>query len=348
MLDPLMAEVLRLTRAGRLLDATSLIQARLPGGFGTGNAAAPAHRADLPSPPPSLPSARPSAALSLRRRHSGATGSLDYRLHVPAGGGAGLPVVVMLHGCTQTPEDFALGTGMTLLAAELGFVAVYPEQARSANGQLCWNWFRPGDQQRDRGEPAAIAGIVRDVLSETSADASRVYVAGLSAGGAAAAIMAARYPDLFAAVGIHSGLACGAARDVQSAFAAMRGAGAGAVAASDAAFVPTIVFHGDRDQTVHEGNGRRIVAAAATAAAAAGMRLTTSVETGRTAAGTAYRRETSVDDAGRARIEHWIIAGAGHAWSGGAAAGSYTNPAGPDASREMMRFFLTHRLAGPS
>jgi poly(hydroxyalkanoate) depolymerase family esterase len=273
--------------------------------------------------------------------YRGSAGTMSYRLYVPANATAAMPLIVMLHGCTQSPEDFARGTGMNRLADEFGFLVAYPRQTQAANAQKCWNWFKPGDQQRDRGEPALLAGLTREVIADHGIDPSRVYVAGLSAGGAAAAIMAAEYPDLFAAAGIHSGLACGAARDLPSALAAMQRGGVPApISRSDGTFVPVITFHGDRDATVHEANSRIIVDAATKGA---GVSLKVQVDEGRTEAGRSYRRERSVDDDGLVHIERWTIGGGGHAWSGGDAAGSYTDPKGPDASREMVRFFLERK-----
>jgi len=242
----------------------------------------------------------------------------------------------MLHGCTQSPENFARGTDMNRLADELGFLVAYPGQTRTANAQKCWNWFRPDDQQRGKGEPALIAAATQQVIDEHGCDPARVYIAGLPAGGAAAAIMGAAYPDLYAAIGIHSGLACGAARDMPSAFSAMRSGGRPMGRADH--FVPVITFHGDGDHTVNEINSRHIIAAASRSA----DRLDINTQKGTSLGGRRYTREASSDAQGRVVIEQWTIHGAGHAWSSGARAGSYTDPAGPDASREMVRFFLTH------
>lgn len=271
-------------------------------------------------------------------RHSGPSGSRSFRLYVPACAEAGvpLPLVVMLHGCSQSPEDFAVGTRMNDWAERDGFLVCYPAQSSAANGQRCWNWFKDEDQQRGRGEPALIAGITRDLMDRHAVDPDRVYVAGLSAGGALAATMGQRYPDLFAAVGVHSGLACGAAHDVNSAFAAMR-AGTGPLGVGGSAAVPVIVFHGDHDSTVHPVNADEVARQALHAA-----RVDVEVETGAVPGGRAYRRARYLDAAGRALAEQWTVHGVGHAWSGGSSAGSYTDPQGPDASGEMLRFFSEH------
>ncbi|MCJ9701739.1 MULTISPECIES: PHB depolymerase family esterase [unclassified Bradyrhizobium] len=273
---------------------------------------------------------------------SNAAGSRIYKLFIPSRcQRQRLPLIVMLHGCTQSPDDFAAGTRMNFLAEEQNCFVVYPEQPSGANHSKCWNWFRTGDQRRGGGEPSMIAGITRQIMRDHAIDPKRVYVAGLSAGGAAAAIMGATYSDLYAAVGIHSGLACGAASDLPSAFVAMRQGGGSKAIADGKTSVPTIVFHGDCDTTVHPKNGDQIIEQSARA-----TRPTTKVLRGRVPGGHAYTRTVLIDGAGRAISEHWNIDGAGHAWSGGSPAGSYTDPQGPDATREMLRFFLEHSLGG--
>jgi poly(hydroxyalkanoate) depolymerase family esterase len=269
-----------------------------------------------------------------------AAGSRTYKLFIPSRTHAGpRPLIVMLHGCTQSPDDFAAGTRMNFLADERNCFVVYPEQPRGANHAKCWNWFRTGDQRRDGGEPSLIAGITRQIMREHPIDPKRVYVAGLSAGGAAAAIMGATYPDLYAAVGVHSGLACGAASDLPSALAAMRQGSAGPIGTAGAS-VPTIVFHGDRDTTVHPSNADRILRWPGEDAS-----VRTKILRGRVPEGHAYTRTIFTDEGGLGTSEHWSVHGAAHAWSGGSPAGSYTDPRGPDATREMLRFFLEHSLA---
>jgi poly(hydroxyalkanoate) depolymerase family esterase len=272
-------------------------------------------------------------------------GTRAYKLYIPAGyDGQPLPLVVMLHGCKQNPDDFAAGTGMNRIAEENNCLVVYPAQARNANGSNCWNWFNASDQQRDNGEPSIIADITRQVMRDYKVDPDRVYVAGLSAGGAMATILAAAYPDLYAAVGIHSGLPAGAAHDVPSAFGAMKDGGKSAGLRPHRQTVPVIVFHGDRDATVHPDNGARALAQCI-GAPGAGVGANTAREsgsvTGQVPHGRSYTKKVFGAE-GEPVAEHWIIHGAGHAWSGGSRAGSYTDAKGPDASREMLRFFFSH------
>jgi len=273
-------------------------------------------------------------SLSHRSRH----GHRDYRLYTPARRAAKMPLIVMLHGCTQTPEDFATGTGMNALAEEFGCLIAFPAQPSGANAQKCWNWFRSEDQVRDRGEPALIAGLTKDILRDHPADPNRIYIAGLSAGGAAAAISASAYPEIFSAVGVHSGLAVGAATDVPSAFAAMRSGSAGKRLKASC---PTIVFHGLDDTTVSPGNGRAVFDQAAGHVSG----LTKTVVDQKSGAGRGVRRTRFADGQDRSFAELWEIDGAGHAWAGGKPDASYTDPKGPDASREMLRFFLQHSKA---
>ncbi len=249
----------------------------------------------------------------------------------------------MLHGCTQSSDDFAIGTRMNVEAEKHGCLVAYPEQTSAANMKKCWNWFSASDQRRDGGEPSLIAGITRQVMREYSVDTKRVYIAGLSAGGAAAAIMGDAYPDLYAAIGVHSGLPCGAARDVSSAFAAMKSAHHSPARPVSAAsglhsLVPTIVFHGDRDQTVDVSNAEAVVSQSRH-----GVALSRRTVEG-TANSVAYSRSLLSTQAGKPVIEQWILHGTGHQWSGGDPHGSHTSASGPDASAEMLRFFLEHPL----
>src|SRR5690349_402072 len=332
-------EATRLTRAGRLGEATALLQRMLRGGSApasasSGAAQGPVRRLEPPtidvkanvveesesrpalrtrpirghehtSPlddmrkfagvglrgpigrtPPSPSDIVPEGAQFFAGTFSNAAGSRTYKLFIPSRSqGKHLPLIVMLHGCTQSPDDFAAGTRMNFLAEEQNCFVAYPEQPRGANQSKCWNWFREGDQRRGGGEPSMIAGITRQIMRDHAIDPKRVYVAGLSAGGAAAAIMGATYGDVYAAVGVHAGLACGAARDLPSAFAAMRqGSGCKAVAEGKTS-VPTIVFHGDRDTTVHPKNGDQVIEQTSGA-----TRPSTKVLHGRVPNGHAYTR----------------------------------------------------------
>jgi poly(hydroxyalkanoate) depolymerase family esterase len=268
-----------------------------------------------------------------------AAGARDYKLFVPSDARPNLPLVVMLHGCNQSPDDFAAGTGMNALAEAEGFLVAYPAQSGRANGQRCWNWFQPGDQGRDSGEAGIIAGLTRAIIAEHRVDPARVYIAGLSAGGAAAVNIARAYPDLYAAVGIHSGLAAGCAHDVSEALTVMR---LGPVAAGDYdtanTRVPTIVFHGENDGTVNLRNGEQALAQAGIDG------LSPEAAEAVSPGGLPYIRTRYTDETGRVAVEGWIVRGLGHAWSGGSQAGGYTDPRGPDASRAMLDFFRANPL----
>jgi poly(hydroxyalkanoate) depolymerase family esterase len=393
-------EATRLTRAGRLVEATALLQRMLRGdtapstAFGTASDVALARREPLtiyatadiieeangPRSPtasnqphllrdqslhrtkggygravrtkikraaPSNSEIIPEGTKFIAGSYSNPAGNRAYRLFIPSRyQQQPLPLIVMLHGCTQSPDDFAAGTRMNFIAEEQTCLVVYPAQPSEANQAKCWNWFRTADQLRDKGEPSLIAGITRQIMRDYAVDPNRVYVAGLSAGAAAAAVMGATYPDLYAAIGVHSGLACGAANDLPSALVAMRQGGSAAASGSgnrpiptDRPTIPTIVFHGDRDMTVHPSNGDDVLQQS--------VRTTSTqkkVHRGRVPEGHAYTRTILTDSSGRGMFEHWNIHGAGHAWSGGSPAGSYTDPQGPDATREMLRFFLEHSL----
>jgi poly(hydroxyalkanoate) depolymerase family esterase len=287
----------------------------------------------------------------LAKSYSNEVGSRTYKLYVPSRyRGQPLPLIIMLHGCTQSPDDFAAGTCMNLNAEDHNCFVAYPAQAASANASKCWNWFRPGDQERGQGEPSLIAGITGQVMSHYCIDAERVYAAGFSAGAAVAVILAATYPDLYAAIGVHSGLACGAASDVPSALAAMRQIQPAARHRSGrpsprgvvSRTVPAIVFHGDQDTTVHPHNGDQVVAQLREDSNT-DQRAT--VQHGRVPGGRAYSRTLYHDASGQVIFEQWTIHGAGHAWSGGSPARSYTDPQGPDATLEMLRFFREHPMS---
>ncbi len=309
-----------LVRSGNLMEATVAIQRALRGG-----------QPPAGQPPAGQPSAHPERMLA--GTFSNRAGTRRYKTFLPSGRPTqGLPLIVMLHGCKQNPDDFAAGTRMNRLAEELGFAVVYPAQSGKANVSACWNWFQPEHQLRDAGEPSLIAGITREVVARNQLDARRVYVAGLSAGGAMAAVMGTTYPELYSAMGIHSGLPYATARDLPSALAAMKGRpGKARRTSAHAHRVPRIVFHGDSDATVHPSNGEHAM-----------TDTLEKVEQGHVN-GRAYTRTTQWNASGKPVLEHWLIHGAGHAWSGGSPNGSYADPLGPDASREMLRFFRENK-----
>jgi poly(hydroxyalkanoate) depolymerase family esterase len=289
----------------------------------------------------------PEGAQFLSRSFACAAGSRSYKLYIPSRHAVGRRgLIVMLHGGTQDGDDFAAGTRMNDLAEKHGLLVAYPTQPKAANASLCWNWFTPENQIRGAGEPSIIAGITKDIIATYDIDPARVFVAGLSAGGAMAAVMGATYPDLYAAVGVHSGLPYKSAADLPSAFAAMRGdvgplglrSRKSRGAANDGPRIRTIVFHGDADNIVHPSNAANIVGTAKEGESIE------RAEARKTAART-HTRTVTRDKTGKVVVEQWLIHGSGHAWSGGSRDGTYTDPQGPDASSEMLRFFLEARLA---
>ena len=317
-------------RLGVVVSQLRAAKASMPGAF-------PGAGASSLSKPPAIRK----TARYLDRTHAGAAGSRDFKLYLPAdtpGGPKGL--ILMLHGCTQDPIDFATGTNMNAIAQKHGLAVAYPAQTRSDNASSCWNWFSPSNQARGKGEPAIIASLTRGLMEEFGLGRGDVFVAGLSAGGAMAVILADTYPDVFSAAGIHSGLARGTASSLLSAISAMRSGGTPAPAATTRGRagqgVRRIIFHGDADGTVHPANAQQIVVAAV------GKREPAQVSP-LSAAGRDYVRSDYRAKDGSIDVELWQIKGTGHAWSGGKSGGSFTDAKGPDASSEMVRFFLTGR-----
>jgi poly(hydroxyalkanoate) depolymerase family esterase len=276
--------------------------------------------------------------------YSNTAGTRSYKLYVPRSyTGQAVPLIIMLHGCTQNAVDFAAGTRMNMFAEVKTFLVAYPEQVSSANNSKCWNWFLPTNQQRDMGEPSLIAGITQQIMNSYHVDTNRVNVAGISAGGAMAVIMAATYPDLYAAIGVHSGLAYRAAHDVLSGFAAMR-RGSVKSAQQLTTAIPLIVFHGDRDTTVSPVNADHLLNQwlQATNCESGRSAHSTEVVRGQMTNGRAFTRSIYHDTSGHVIAEKWLVHQAGHAWSGGSTDVSFTDPKGPDASTELLRFFAEH------
>jgi poly(hydroxyalkanoate) depolymerase family esterase len=337
---PDMARVMELVRAGRPAEATALLQGRATDATSPFDTALEGLMPAGARGPLSMPSAAGRARKPGGRRTPGAgqtmprghvvtpDGRRDYALFVPQTVRAEPALVVMLHGCTQDAEDFARGTGMNDAAAREGLHVLWPEQGRGFNPMGCWNWFEPDHQARGAGEPALILAMIDQVSRDHGIAPGSVFVAGLSAGGAMAAVLAQEYPERFAAAGVHSGLPAGAARSMPEAMAAMRSGSTGKRRRST---VPVIVFHGDADATVSVRNG------AALAGGIGGV--------SRDQGTTGGRGWTRVQGPGG---EYWVVRGLGHAWSGGSASGSHTDPAGPDASSEMLRFFLEHLERTPT
>ena len=343
----------RLTAMGKLMDATRLIQRTLLGKQ-SATSAEPSHRPEIQPPsakeasrdfPPAAdlaPEALGRQASFTKHQFVFDADAYPYRLYVPpapVAAAALMPLIVLLHGCKQDALDFSHGTAMNALAEQHNAMVLYPEQITSGNAMRCWNWFEPSHQQAGRGEPGMIAALVQKMITQHGANPDQIYVAGLSAGGAMAAVVANLYPHLFAAVGVHSGLAAGAAQSVVQAFNAMQEGAKG----SHTTALPTIVFHGSADQTVNPSNAKYITQAALAAFKAEGLELVKTKASVQKPGDETADRTLYCDANGKPFVESWRLTAGQHAWSGGAARGSYTDPDGPDASAAMLAFFLRHR-----
>ena len=292
-----------------------------------------------------------------------AGGSRNFKLWIPAtleNGRRPLPLVMLLHGCTHDAEDMAEISGMNEVAEANRFLVVYPEQSRRANLLKCWNWFNPKHQMRDAGEPAILAAVVDRVCSTQSVDRDRVYIAGVSAGGAMASIVGATYPDIFAALAIFAGAEFKAAGNLSEAIAAMKRGGPDPVRQAELAFeamhdglarkkkrrMPVIVFHGTADARVNPVNSDQVIAqwSSTNALLAAensesGFALTEKVIVGETPGGYAYKKYVYQEGHARLLMEKWLVEGLGHAWSGSPKPSKYGDPKGPNTSAEFWRFF---------
>ncbi len=289
-----------------------------------------------------------------------AAGTRTYKVWIPTGYAAGnsLPMILMLHGCTQNPDDFAAGTQMNLYADQYKFFTVYPDQPDSANGTKCWNWFLPEDQTRDAGEPSIIAQVVRDVQTTYGIRRDKTFVAGMSAGAAMTVIMGAAYPDIFSAIGVSAGLEYRAGDSAATGVLAQQIGGPDPNTQGQLAFaemgarahrMPTIVFHGTLDVTVQYANGPQIIQQYAQTNdyiddgidnnSVDNTADQTMTGVAPVASGKTYTRSIYRDAQNRPLLEFWSVEQMRHAWSGGSSAGSYTDPTGPNASFEMVRFF---------
>jgi len=291
-------------------------------------------------------------------RYAGAAGSRPYHCYIPSGlrRTTGVPLLILLHGCLQTPAEFAEATRFNQLADRHGFLVVYPEQTLTHNLQRCWNWFDARHHERSHGEPAILAGIAREVMAERTRwriDHDRVYVAGLSAGGAMALVLGATYPDLFAAIGVHSAPPYRSATSRSGALTAMAGRSIvpPAHAASMSGIAPMILFQGRIDSTVRVVNAvritdqwrslheRRLVGDRDPDRITRQREITHLTASGRTSTVTRWYSAS-----GRKLLESWQVERLAHAWSGGRKGVPFSDPQGPRATTEMWRFLSGHRL----
>ena len=292
-------------------------------------------------------------------------GTRRWKLWVPNGYDAARrhPLIVMLHGCTQDPDDLARGTRATDRADRAGALVLFPEQPESANPKKCWNWYDPAHQRRDDGEPSLIVGMTRQVSRDWAVDSQRVYLAGISAGAAMASIVAISYPDVYAAAALHSGIPYRAASTVMEAVGVMaKGAPDTARLArlaleamgTRARPIPAIIVQGADDPIVRPVNATHTrdawVAMNALARGKSSASATLDVNARRTefsAGGLAVVRECFGESTARTcEVETLLVSGLGHAWSGGSKLGTFTDERGPDATEAIMHFLLAHRMPG--
>ncbi|MFB6243646.1 MAG: PHB depolymerase family esterase, partial [Halobaculum sp.] len=281
---------------------------------------------------------------------------LHYTKYVPSGASGGEPLVVMLHGCSQEPDEFAYATGANDLAEQEGFVVVYPDQSSFSNPYGCWNWYYDANTARGAGEGASITNIALHAAAEESLDTDRIYVAGFSAGAAMVPPLLASYADVYAAGGVHSGLEYDAADTATGATYAMSFGGPNPYDQGEQAYdamvdygivdrVPTVVFHGTADGTVDDVNGDQVRTQAVETNDNVDGADDESIDTDPedrvydSTGGYDYRRDRYVGSQGRVNVEYWLIEGMDHAWAGGTPDGSFVAPDAPDATGAMWEFF---------
>ncbi|HMJ34295.1 MAG TPA: PHB depolymerase family esterase [Baekduia sp.] len=309
------------------------------------------------APPTSTPTSGQAAGKTFTGTYTGSAGALDYQAYVPSTykAGTAVPLVVALHGCTETADVFRQLTRWDALAEAKGFIVVFPQQSHSGNNLECWNFFQQAHMARDQGEPALIAGITQWVQQHYTVDPHRIYVNGLSAGGAMASVMAATYPDLYAAAGIGSGCeyaATAACAGYKSADPVAAGQQAYQAMGSHARPMPVILFEGDQDTTVPPVNAQQLVQQwqVTDDYADGGGKdgsvpvQPTAVTHGTSSGGQGYTVTTYSDRDEGELMQSWLVAGMGHAWSGGCGCQQYSDPAGPDETAAMYTFFMAHPM----